>query len=77
MSAGVEESGALVTIGKNERKDPNVRATTQELFEGLIANGQNAFPNVNFDFGSVNNLLNRFFAAGFYYKTFMGIPPFE
>ena len=77
MSAGVEESGALVTIGRNENKDPNVRATTQELFEGLNASGQNAFPNVNFDFGEINNYLSRFFSAGFYYKTFMGIPPFE
>jgi heterotetrameric sarcosine oxidase alpha subunit len=77
MSCGVEESGALVTVGKGNRRDPNVRATTQELYEGLISSGQNAFPNVNFDFGAVTGLLSRFFAAGFYYKTFMGIPPFE
>jgi len=77
MSAGVEESGALVTIGSDDRRDPNVRASTQELYEGLIASGQNAFPNVNFDLGAISNLFNRFFAAGFYYKTFMGIPPFE
>jgi sarcosine oxidase subunit alpha len=77
MSCGVEESGALVTVGKDSRRDPNVRATTQELYEGLISSGQNAFPNVNFDFGAVTGLLSRFFAAGFYYKTFMGIPPFE
>ncbi|MBI29504.1 MAG: Sarcosine oxidase subunit alpha [Alphaproteobacteria bacterium MarineAlpha5_Bin11] len=77
MSAGVEESGALVTIGKNEYRDPNVRATTQELYDGLNAFSQNAFPNAKFDLGAINNLFNRFFAAGFYYKTFMGIPPFE
>ena len=77
MSCGVEESGGLVTVGFGNRKDPNVRATSQELYQGLIASGQNAFPNVNFDLGSINNYLSRFFAAGFYYKTFMGIPPFE
>ena len=77
MSAGVEESGALVTVGRGEHRDPNVRATTQELFDGLVASGQNAWPSVRFDVGAVNNLLGRFFAAGFYYKTFMGIPPFE
>ena len=77
MSCGVEESGGLVTVGFGDRKDPNVRATSQELYQGLIASGQNAFPNVNFDLGSINNYLSRFFAAGFYYKTFMGIPPFE
>ena len=77
MSCGVEESGGLVTVGNGDRKDPNVRATSQELYQGLVASGQNAFPNVNFDFGAINNYLSRFFAAGFYYKTFMGIPPFE
>ncbi len=77
FSSGVEESGALVTIGSKDRRDPNVRATTQELYDGLKASGQNAFPNVNFDLGGINNYIGRFFAAGFYYKTFMGIPPFE
>ena len=77
MSSGVEESGALVTVGKGEYRDPNIRATSQELYEGLIASGQNAFPSVSFDLGAINNFLSRFFAAGFYYKTFMGIPPFE
>ena len=77
LSSGVEESGALVTIGSKDRRDPNVRATTQELYNGLEASGQNAFPNVNFDLAGINNYVGRFFAAGFYYKTFMGIPPFE
>ena len=72
MSAGVEESGALVTVGRGARRDPNVRATTQELYEGLVARGQNAWPNVRYDIGAVNSLLGRFFPAGFYYKTFMG-----
>ena len=77
FSSGVEESGALVTIGSKDKRDPNVRATSQELYDGLRARGQNAFPNVNFDLGEINNYLSRFFAVGFYYKTFMGIPPFE
>ena len=77
MSCGVEESGALITIGQEEKRDPNVRATTQELYEGLVASGQNAYPDVNFDLGAVSGLLGRFFAAGFYYKTFIGLPPFE
>ncbi len=77
MSAGVEESGALVTVGQGAKQDANVRATTQPLYEGLIARGQNAWPSVRFDFGAINSLFGRFFAAGFYYKTFMGLPPFE
>ena len=77
MSAGVEESGAIVTVGAGDRRDPNVRATTQELYDGLVASGQNAWPDVRHDLAAVNGLFSRFFAAGFYYKTFMGIPPFE
>ena len=48
----------------------------KNLYEGLVASGQNAFPNVNFDLGAVNGLLGRFFAAGFYYKTFIGTTSF-
>ena len=72
MSAGVEESGATVTVGEGARREPNVKATTQELYQGLVATGQNAWPNVRYDIGSVNNLIGRFLSAGFYYKTFMG-----
>ena len=77
MSAGVEESGAIVSIGTENRHEPNVKATTQELYDGLVAKGQNAWPNVRTDFGAISGIFSRFFAAGFYYKTFMGLPPFE
>lgn len=77
MSAGVEESGAIVTLGSGNRAEPNAKATLQELYPGLEAYGQNAWPNVRHDFGAVSGLFSRFFAAGFYYKTFMGLPPFE
>ncbi len=72
MSCGVEESGAIVTVGEGARRDANVKATMQELYEGLAAYGQNAWPNVRYDVGAVNNLFGRFLSAGFYYKTFMG-----
>ena len=77
MSAGVEEAGALVTIGNGAYTEANVRATTTELTQGLSVYSQNAWPSVKFDIGSMLNVLGRFFAAGFYYKMFMGIPPFE
>ncbi len=32
---------------------------------------QNRWPSLSLDIGEVNNLLSPFFAAGFYYKTFM------
>lgn len=73
MSAGVEESGAMVTVGEGSRQDPNVKATMQELYEGLVATGQNAWPDVRYDIGSLNGIFSRFFSAGFYYKTFMGL----
>ncbi|MGI9499452.1 MAG: FAD-dependent oxidoreductase, partial [Geminicoccaceae bacterium] len=77
MSAGVEESGAIVSIGEGSRHEPNVKATTQELYEGLVAKGQNAWPNMRHDVGAISGVFSRFFSAGFYYKTFMGLPPFE
>ena len=72
MSAGVEESGALVTVGAGDRRDPNVRATTQELYDGLMAQGQNAWPSVRFDLGSVNNLLQSFSCCGFLLQDIHG-----
>ena len=78
MSAGVEESGAMVTVGQRRPPRPQRQGDRwQELVEGMEASGQNAWPNVRHDLGAVNGMMGRFFAAGFYYKTFMGIPPFE
>ncbi len=73
MSAGVEESGALVHLWRGARRIPNAKATQVELIQGLEAFGQNAWPNVRIDVGAVNSLMGRFFGAGFYYKTFMGV----
>ncbi|MEM7499566.1 MAG: 2Fe-2S iron-sulfur cluster-binding protein, partial [Pseudomonadota bacterium] len=73
MTAGPEETGALVTLGRGARREPNAKAPAVELFEGLEATGQNAWPSVRFDLGRVNDLMGRFFSAGFYYKTFFGI----
>ena len=72
MTAGPEEGGALVTTGSGARREPNAKTPCVELFEGLEAHGQNAWPSVRFDLGQVNDLMGRFFAAGFYYKTFFG-----
>ncbi|MCP5156051.1 MAG: (2Fe-2S)-binding protein [Ectothiorhodospiraceae bacterium] len=73
MSAGPEEGGALVTVGDGPHREPNAKATQVELVHGLTAYGQNAFPNVRFDLGRANDIFERFLAAGFYYKTFMGV----
>jgi sarcosine oxidase subunit alpha len=72
LSAGAEEPNALVGIERDAaRKTPNVRATVQELYEGLKAVSQNRWPSLSFDVGAVNDIASPFFSAGFYYKTFM------
>ncbi|TKT77578.1 sarcosine oxidase subunit alpha [Aquamicrobium sp. LC103] len=72
LSAGAEEPNALVGIHRDAaRRTPNVRATVQELYDGLNAVSQNRWPSLKFDVGAVNDLASPFLSAGFYYKTFM------
>ena len=71
VASGAEEPNALMGIGKGSRFEPNQRATTTELFDGLDSESQNHWPSLEFDVGAINNSLSRFFPAGFYYKTFM------
>jgi sarcosine oxidase subunit alpha len=71
FSAGAEEPSALVTLGTGST-EPNAKATIIEASEGLAVKSQNAWPSLASDFSAVNGLFARFFAAGFYYKTFMG-----
>ncbi|MHC0054901.1 sarcosine oxidase subunit alpha family protein [Actibacterium sp. D379-3] len=71
FSAGSEEPNALVTIGGGAARVPNVRATMQELHEGLEARSQNAWPGLRWDLLALNDAFAPFFGAGFYYKTFM------
>src|SRR5271168_5446327 len=71
LTAGPEEPNALVELRSGARREPNTRATTIEMFDGLEAASQNRWPSLRFDLLSVNSLLAPFFPAGFYYKTFM------
>ena len=71
MTAGSEEPNAMMTVGTGAATDPNVRATVQEIFDGLVVQSQNRWPSLNFDILSVNDLAAPFLSAGFYYKTFM------
>ena len=73
-SAGPEEPNALVELRTAGRHEPNTRATTTELFAGLDARSQNRWPNLLLDVMQGNALLSPVFVAGFYYKTFMGMP---
>jgi heterotetrameric sarcosine oxidase alpha subunit len=71
LSAGSEEPNALVELRTGGRQEPNTRATVAELFDGLAAQSQNRWPSLRFDAMGINDRLSTFFAAGFYYKTFM------
>ncbi|MCR8547693.1 sarcosine oxidase subunit alpha family protein [Salipiger sp. P9] len=71
VASGAEEPNALVGLGQGARFEPDQRATTTELFDGLVADSQNHWPSLEFDVGEVNAKLARFLPAGFYYKTFL------
>jgi heterotetrameric sarcosine oxidase alpha subunit len=74
FTAGTEEPNALVQLARGARTEPNVRATTLELYDGLVAASQNCWPTVRFDVGAINDALSPLIPAGFYYKTFMWPP---
>ena len=71
VSSGAEEPNALINMGEGTRFEPNQRATTTELFDGLVAESQNHWPSLEFDIGAINSKLARFLPAGFYYKMFI------
>lgn len=72
LTAGPEEPNALLDVSRDAaRRQPNVRATVQEVFDGAKIASQNRWPSLKHDIGAFNDMLSPFFAAGFYYKTFM------
>lgn len=75
LTAGSEEPNAVIGTQRpgtdNSRFEPNSRATTQEIYNGLITTSQNKWPSLSFDLGAINDRLSMLFSAGFYYKTFM------
>jgi sarcosine oxidase subunit alpha len=75
VASGGEEPNALFNTGVGSRTEstfePNQRATTTELFDGLTAGSQNHWPSLEFDIGAINSKLSRFLPAGFYYKMFI------
>ncbi len=71
LTAGSEEPNALVEVIGPTNQTPNVRATVQEVFDGLVAQSQNRLGSLRHDLMAVNDLISPFLSAGFYYKTFM------
>ena len=71
LSAGSEEPNALVELRTGARREPNTRATSIELYDGLQAQSQNRWPSLALDLMAINRLASPLLTAGFYYKTFM------
>ena len=73
VAAGAEEPNAVMQLGATEATQvPNVRATQQELFDGLVSAATNGWPNVDTDLmGVVGKIGGKMMPPGFYYKTFM------
>ncbi|WP_425044172.1 sarcosine oxidase subunit alpha family protein [Primorskyibacter sp. S87] len=76
VASGAEEPNALVGLNEGRRFEPNQRATTTELYDGLKAASQNHWPSLDYDIGAVNTHLSRFLPSGFYYKMFIHPRPF-
>ena len=70
MSAGVEETNALLTVFDGNGDVPVVRTTMRALTDGHEIKSPNGFPSVNFDLGRVLDFTHRFWMAGFYNKVF-------
>ena len=71
LTAGPEEPNALVELRHGARREPNTKATTVELYDGLEAVSQNRWPSLGWDVSAANGFAAPFLHAGFYYKTFM------
>ncbi|RDE24605.1 sarcosine oxidase subunit alpha [Motiliproteus coralliicola] len=73
IAAGADEPNAVLQLGATEATQvPNVRATQQELFHGLVAKSTNGWPSTDNDLMSyVGKVGGRMMPPGFYYKTFM------
>ncbi|KRW58911.1 sarcosine oxidase subunit alpha [Pseudomonas sp. TTU2014-080ASC] len=73
VAAGAEEPNAILQLGSTEAAQvPNVRATQQALYNGLVAKSTNGWPSVNTDLmGILGKVGGGMMPPGFYYKTFM------
>jgi len=73
MTAGVEEPNAIMQIGASQATQiPNIKATEQMLYQGLVCKPVNGWPNAEFDImGVLGRVGGDLMTPGFYYKTFM------
>ena len=73
IAAGAEEPNAILQLGRTEETQvPNIRATQQQIYEGLVCYSTNGWPSTERDvMGLMGKAFGRFIPPGFYYKTFM------
>ena len=65
LTAGSEEPNALVELRGGARQEPNTRATTTELFDGLWAKSQNRVGSLRFDLMAINDVFSDFLADSY------------
>ncbi len=70
MSAGVEETNALLTVSDGNGEVPVVRTTVRALVDEYQIRSPSGFPSVNFDLGRMLDFTHRLWPAGFYNKMF-------
>ncbi|WP_219414002.1 2Fe-2S iron-sulfur cluster-binding protein [Pseudonocardia nigra] len=67
LTADYHDPGCILQVDD----EPNVRAAHRWVGEGMQVSSQNTWPSLKFDVKAVNQVVGRFLAPGFYYKTFI------
>jgi len=67
LTADYHDPGCVLQVDD----EPNVRAAHRRVEQGMRVSSQNTWPSLRFDVKAVNQLVQRFLAPGFYYKTFI------
>jgi sarcosine oxidase subunit alpha len=67
LTADFWDPNAFVQVGD----EPNVRSGHRLLTAGIDVTPQNVWPSLDYDIKAANQLVGRFLAPGFYYKTFI------
>jgi sarcosine oxidase subunit alpha len=67
LTASFHDPGCTLQVDD----EPNVRAAHRLVEGGMNVSSQNTWPSLRFDVKSANQVVGRFLAPGFYYKTFI------
>ena len=67
LTADQHDPGTILQVDD----EPNVRAAHRLVTGGMAVSSQNTWPSLRHDVKAVNQLVGRFLAPGFYYKTFI------